>query len=327
MTCVLAQKGGESVPGRLSQTLSGHIFSEEHHHLLSRIAWTKGWTGRVWVPVPVMELLRLPLVLGTAAPVRVTSSNGSVWVYHSSQFTVPLDAMRELWNARVRRIQAEEKDREAALLASRVAPDELPLSTNGERFDRATEECMLRRVRSHGTSSRYWATEAEAAWLYRTPFTAAYLSTPENGVVSQANELCRPVVLYNVEGTVDPSRFTELTCRRYDPVNYKGYFYKPVVALHMKALALHYNCLHEPQWITPHRAMKLGLSLIPHRKPLFLSMEVPSALVNIATTQRTRAPVPRVPPATDAGGSVRLEDDFDTSEGQYEKSLLIVPPW
>ncbi|KAG5482459.1 hypothetical protein CUR178_05598 [Leishmania enriettii] len=321
MAHFLVPQPSERMLGGLSRTLCGHAFSAEHHHHLCAIARARGWAGRVWVPVPVMELLSLPLSRKTFMPVRLTSSNGSVWVYHSSQFIAPLDAMQERWNARLRCLEAEEKNRDATLMASRVAPDSLPLSTNGERFDSATEDCMLRSVGSRDSASRYWATEAEAAWLYRTPFTDTYVSNPGNCVVSHANELCRPLALYNVEGTVDPSRFTKLTCRRYDPVNYNGHFYRPAVAMRMKMFALQYDCLDESQWITPRRAARLGLSLIPHVKPLLFSLERPLFLISIGATQRTSAPASVALPALAAGSAV-TRDDIDICESQREKSLL-----
>ncbi|CAC9474068.1 conserved hypothetical protein [Leishmania infantum JPCM5] len=317
------QQGGRTAAAKASQTLCGHTFSAEHHRFLCAIAQTRGWADRVWVPVPVVERLSLRLADSPFTPARLVSSNGSVCVYHSSQFVEPLDVLRERWKAHVRGLENAEKDRNAALLASQAAPDALPLSTNGERFDSATEECMLRIMSSRANASRYWATEAEAKWLYRAPFTDAHLSDPGNRVVSHANELCRPMALYNVAGTADPSRFTPLTCRRYDPVNYAGRFYRPAVAVRMKAFALQYNCLHERQWITQRRAMGLGLSILPHIPLLAFSLDMPLFLINIGATHRRSAPAPRVSPAIAADCIVTSEDVLEAPERQCERRLLL----
>lgn len=277
----------------------------------------------MWVPVPVVVLLSLPLADSPFAPVRLDSSDTSVCVYHSSQFMEPLDVLRERWKAHVRCLENAEKDRNAALLASRAASEALPLSTNGERFDSATEECMLRIMSSRVNASRYWATEAEAKWLYCAPFTDAFLSNPGNRVISYANELYRPMALYNVEGTVDASRFNSLTCCRYDPVNYTGHFYKPAVAVRMKAFALRYNCLHERQWITHRRARHLGLSRLPH-VPL-LTFDIPLSLVNIDATYRTSAPGLMTPPAIAADCVFPSEDVLEAPEPQCERRLLLPP--
>ncbi|TPP51229.1 hypothetical protein CGC21_25305 [Leishmania donovani] len=269
--------------------------------------------------------LSLRLADSPFTPARLVSSNGSVCVYHSSQFVEPLDVLRERWKAHVRGLENAEKDRNAALLASQAAPDALPLSTNGERFDSATEECMLRIMSSRANASRYWATEAEAKWLYRAPFTDAHLSDPGNRVVSHANELCRPMALYNVAGTADPSRFTPLTCRRYDPVNYAGRFYRPAVAVRMKAFALQYNCLHERQWITQRRAMGLGLSILPHIPLLAFSLDMPLFLINIGATHRRSAPAPRVSPAIAADCIVTSEDVLEAPE-RHVRWLAFMSP-
>ncbi|AIN96886.1 hypothetical protein LPMP_160100 [Leishmania panamensis] len=320
----LQQRGGTATT-ELSRTLCGHTFSAEDHRLLCAVARARGWTGRVWVPVSVMEILSFSLAPNTCVPVRLVSSNRSVWVYHSSQFIVPLSVLRERWRAHVHHLESAEKDREATLLASQVTLDALPLSTNGERFDSATEECMLRRAGGCVKARRYWATAAEAKWLYRTPFTDAYLADPENCVVSHANELCRPLALYNVEGTVDPNRFTAFTCRRYDPVNHRGHFYRPAVAVYMKAFALQYDCLHEPQWITLSRAAKLGLSLLPHIAPLSFFRGTPVLLISIGATQRRSTPTSGVPPAIAADAAVASKDVLSDSECCREESLLVPP--
>ncbi|GET87363.1 hypothetical protein, conserved [Leishmania tarentolae] len=318
-------QSGSTSAAKISQTLCGHTFSAEHHHFLCAIARRRGYTGNIWVPVPVVQSLSLPVADRDFIPARLESSNGAVSVYHSSQFTESLEALRQRWKAHVRCIESAERDRKATLLASQVACDALPLSTNGERFDSATEECMLRIMGSRVTASRYWATEAEAKWLYRAPFTDAYLLNAGNRVVSRANELCRPMAFYNVEGTIDPGRFNSFTCRRYDPVNYTGVFYKPAVAVRMKAFALRYNCLHTRIWITPRRAGMLGLSIPPDIPPLTFSLMKQLSLINVSVIYRTGAPVLQVPPKVDADAVVTSEDAMEASECQHEKGLLILP--
>ncbi|KAG5508710.1 hypothetical protein JKF63_05208 [Porcisia hertigi] len=313
---------GKSATVELSQTLCGHTFSLEHHHFLSSVTRARGWACHVWVPAPVMELLRLPLANNTFMPVRLDGSSGSVWVYHSAQFLAPLCALREQWATHQRHLRDAERDREVKPLAPQMEPDKLPLNTNGERFDSATEDAILHRVSTRDKGSRYWATAAEAVWLYRAPFTDAYVSDPENGVVSKANALCRPLTFYNVEGTIDPARFSSLTCRRYDPVNYCGRFYRPAVAVRMKAHALQYDCLQEPQWITTHRADRLGLSPLPHITPLTFSTASIS-LINLAVTSRQSASASGVSPTVASDSVGKPKDSLNAVERQIDEPLLI----
>ncbi|KAK7198290.1 hypothetical protein NESM_000786500 [Novymonas esmeraldas] len=302
-----------------SRTLSGHTFSVDHHHFLCAVARARNWTSRVWVPAPLASLLCLPLVENTYLPLRLEGGCGSSLVYHASQFVLPLRVMWERWDAHVRGVDAAEQRRVASLLASRVPPDTLPLSTNGERFDSVTEEMMLRWGSTAGAASSYWATAAEASWVYGARFSTAFLADPANGVVCRANSICRPVTYYNVRGTVDPSRFTPQTCRRYDPVNYHGAFYRPAVAVRMKMMALRHDYLGEPQWITPHRAALLGRVVLERAGAVAFRYGNLLRLINVGAT--CLAPLPPAP----APRRLADSDAVEMYEQRYEAPLLLLP--
>ncbi|KPI89342.1 hypothetical protein ABL78_1571 [Leptomonas seymouri] len=304
-----------------SRSLSGQPFAVEHHILLRTVAAARCWKGNVWVPVKVSARLNLPLRPETVPPVRLGGSNGSSFVYHAQQFSVPLSALQEAWDSFIKRetllATAHNGDSE---LNSEPAPAEFPLSTNGERFDRVTEELMLQCCGRLRSASPYWATAAEASYIYRAPFREEYLTDAANAVYTCAFPLCRPVAFYNVEGTVDPGRFTATTCCRYDPVNYEGKLYKPGVAVVMKAWALRHHCLHERQWITTYRAQLLGLSAPPLLTPVSFCFTKPVDLVNIAVLRRSEIIRGRV---ISSSGSPADPGAEATSESALEGTLLM----
>lgn len=274
-----------------SRSLSGQPFIQEHHIFLSIAARAHQWSGNVWVPAKVAARLQLPLKPDTTPPLRLEGSNGHSLVYHTDQFTEPLETLQKAWNdfaAKRDSFPAGTPSSDTAASADASAPA-FPLSTNGERFDRDTEERILRCIKKHKGSfkSPYWSTAAEAESIFHSPFRDAYLADTSRAVVASDFVLCRPVTLYNVDGTSDPSRFTSTTCRRYDPVNYKGRFYRPSAAVRMKAFAVRHNCLHERQWITARRALLLGFS-IPHSvSPISFFFSYPVDLINVAVLRRS----------------------------------------
>lgn len=304
-----------------SCTLSGHVFSDEQHHLLRAVARTRGWPGAIWVPARVVKLLQLPLRDTRFAPVRVDTDLDHALMYHSAQFVLPLAAMQARWHDHLRRSEEAEQTRLSGLLSAQTSVGALPLNTSGERFEEATEERILRHARhvSPG-ASRYWTTAAEAAYLYAAPFSATYLADPANAVVTDANPLYRPLRLYNAAGTGKSHRFSPETCRRYDAINAYGKLYLPATAVRMKAFAIRHGCLHEPRWITPRRARALGSAMPPHVHPPIFHTLNELALINVALTWTTAShadAAPQAPPAAEEAecGAV--------SEEQLEEALLV----
>jgi hypothetical protein len=318
-------------PSLQSRSLSGQPFAINHHVLLRTAARFQNWNGNVWVPARVAAQLHLPLRPNTAAPVKLQLPNGTSYVYHSEQFTAPVAVLQAAWDEFVRR-ENQLADPFAGEPETATSPACIfPLNTNGERFDRETEERMIQCGGGGGdgngdhrsqTRSRYWVTAAEASYVFATPLREAYLADPTNAVVSNGPLLCPGVSYSNVEGTTDPTRFTPNSCRRYDPVNYSGAPYRPCVAVVMKAFALRYGCLHERQWITTRRASYLGLSVPRSVNPISFMIRDPVHLVNVAVLQRSsfirgRVVHSSVSPAGTGSGR--------GSEEALEESLLMLP--
>lgn len=316
----------------VSRSLSGQPFSFEHHLFLRTVAATRQWRGDVWVSAKVAAQLHLPLQPDTAAPLQLNASNGAGSFYHADQFAAPLPELQKAWDdyaqTQESSITCEFGAEADSSLSKDVANDvAVPLSTNGERFDRKTEslllECNRERslAKAPGELSRYWATAAEAAYIFKSPFPDLHLANPQCGVLTDCYPLCRPVKLYNVADTVHPARFTSSTCRRYDPVNYEGRFYRPCVAVSMKAFAIQHNCVHERQWITTNRAKALGLSVPRGVQPLSFFFDAPLYLINVGVLRRSALIRGRVvsssvsPPAAD-------ESDAD-KDGLLEGALLV----
>ncbi|KPA77767.1 hypothetical protein ABB37_06603 [Leptomonas pyrrhocoris] len=305
---------------RQSRSLSGQPFSIDNDILLRTVTAARQWCGSVWVPAKLAARLNLPLRPDTAPPVLLSSSNGSGFFYHAEQFAAPLSALQEAWDNFSKGEGALADPHHTESPSNSVAPSAVsPLSTNGERFDRETETRMLRCANGLRNASTYWATAAEATYLYNRPFHEAYLADTTHAVYANASPLCRPVAFYNVEGTIDPAHFTKETCCRYDPVNYEGRFYKPCVAVTMKAFALRHHCLHERQWITTRRASALGLSAPRVFTPVsFFNMSV--HLINVAVLKRSALIRGRAVSSSVSPAGVGTEAE---SESELERTLLM----
>lgn len=268
-----------------SKTIAGYSFSVANHVILRAVSAARGYRGNVWVPEATRRLLQLPLCEYSDSPVQLSSSNGYCSFHHLSQVDLPSDEVHRRWNEYARRKLEEEEEPKNSARNCTVNHDDgvaTPLSLNGEPFTVEVANVMLQ----CGCRCRYWATPEEASYLFLTPFRPSYLADSGHAVAVPHPFADRPLLYYNVEGTCDVTRFTSETCRRYDPYNYEGFFYRPIAALAMKRFAIYHRCLDQPRWVTPTRAERCGSPLLPHVSPLQLSLVNSTLqLINISLTK------------------------------------------
>lgn len=266
------------------RTITGVAFSPQNGLMLQAIQRARGYAGGEWVAAPLMSLLGLVPHAETENPVRLSVAGKTCTYYHVAQLARPLDEVRRRWEQHARLFQEEEDD-EVVPALPREAPCESPeaLTTNGESFLPEVASRMAAIAKQVPGLSRYWATPDEASFIYQNPFTqleprlSAAVPLPYAGVVA---------TYYNVALTRQPHRFTEATCRRYDPVNYHGLYYRPFAATAMKREAVAQGCLDQPRWVTVGRARRARSKLKPHVVPIELKgARNTLRLVNINLTE------------------------------------------
>ncbi|CCW64963.1 unnamed protein product [Phytomonas sp. EM1] len=272
-------------------TLAGYTFSPQNNIFLRALARTKGYATDVWVPLPTAQALRLVLRRHADPPVRITHANGDCLYYHNSQFRCSLEEMQRQWRhfTEAPQVMGSGGTKERLADAIPIQEEQLPLNTNGERFEHAAELQMIEYTRRHGYASRYWATPQEAGYLFQSPFRDPFLGVKEHGVEVANIFTSKPLLYYNVSGTTDPSKFTPEVCRRYDPYNFHLRFYRPITAIQLKRSAIEHDCVDQQQWITPERAKWWRVRLKSNVKPVVLIYK-PGEVVQLVNVNMTENP-------------------------------------
>lgn len=299
-----------------SVSLTGAAFSTQHNIVLRAFCRAKRYDGDVWVSGPLVAMLNLKLLPHADPPISLAADNGTCLYHHSSQFALPLAEMQRRWQVfagatvtadasvapsqRLHRFTLDTRPYERVFpTPSLDSVLQVPLDTNGEPFSEEVHALMMAAMRqlvaaqppaqrSLGLLSPYWAAEAEATFIFQSPFTAEFLRDFAHTAVPVPRTYCcgrSPILYYHVSGTVTPSVYTAANCRRYDPYNYCGAFYSPYYATCMKRFAVQHRCMHQPRWLTPFRIRMLGARC--HRgapRLTFYSRDYPLNLVNIALT-------------------------------------------
>ncbi|RHW72461.1 hypothetical protein DPX39_050045600 [Trypanosoma brucei equiperdum] len=266
--------------GGVVETLcvTGRTFSPQ----VAATLWTHGMarqhSSNVWVPAEIIDRLGLKLS-GTnpPAPVGVDAANGRRFFYNASQ----LECSQEELVAMTKSLLEARRG-----IAEAINGDTHPLNTNGEPFPLEFAQQARLRTKTYeaAVQSRFWATEYEAAYIFRSPFKPSFL-TPENAVTVRGGAVYPRLCYYNVCGTRDPSIFSHETCRRYRPVNYYGQPYPAATSVQMKALSIQYGCMNDTLWVSTRRAERVGVKLRSGVKPLLFCVEDMTSLVNVAMTE------------------------------------------
>eukprot|EP00796_Vickermania_ingenoplastis_P007091 gene7091-5025_t len=237
----------------------------------------------IWIAVDLARRLRLQTCHSksfTSFPVTLSAMNKSCAFINAEEFNEGQDEIAARYKAYICR-SAEESGNSSG---SSLAPDAVrPLDTNGEPFDEATEEYILQHYQHLVLQSPYWATTAEASYVFQSPFTDGSLTTVPSVEVVRFSGV--PIKYYHVSGTRHPDCYNAASCRRYDPYNFFGVFYRPATAIAMKRYAVQNRCCHSPRWVSLQRSQQYNAQLLRHIKPLSLVLnEEVIQLVNTALT-------------------------------------------